>query len=208
MNAEPYPFPHMVIPADVVDLDTLRAARNEMPPASDPRWRRYGNDHELKLEGPPPMWGPATSFYFDALADMAELFAAEFDLPELHMETIGGGYHLIPPGGYLDIHTDFSRSPDTGRYRRLNVLAYLNDAWTDNEGGHLELWDDNGPAVKITPEFGTIAAFVTSATSWHGHPTPTTRWRASLAAYFFTDTPPEGYMPQSTVWHPNGGRRG
>ena len=29
---------------------------------------------------------------------------------------------------------------------------------------------------------------VTSSMSWHGHPKPCTRWRASLAAYFFTVT--------------------
>jgi Rps23 Pro-64 3,4-dihydroxylase Tpa1-like proline 4-hydroxylase len=104
------------------------------------------------------------------------------------------------------VHSDFSRSPSTGRYRRVNVLTYLNHDWTD-PGGHLELWADDGPTVSVAPEFGTTVAFITSATSWHGHPKPADRWRASLAAYFFTDDPPPDFREQSTVWHPKRGGR-
>jgi hypothetical protein len=106
-----------------------------------------------------------------------------------------------------DVHSDFSVSPSTRRFRRLNVLTFLNKQWADDDGGILELWDHEGPAVKVKPEFGTTVAFVTSATSWHGHPEPTKRYRASIAAYFFTVAPPPDFVQQSTVWHPNGGRK-
>ena len=34
-----------------------------------------------------------------------------------------GGIHLIPKGGKLNIHIDFSRAPfDDSKFRRLNVL--------------------------------------------------------------------------------------
>lgn len=205
MNVHPCPFPHLVV-RDWFTPALLRAARDEFPLANDARWRQYGNDHERKLEGPPETWGPATTQYFAELADLTSILEHGFGIPGLHMETIGGGYHLIPPGGYLDVHSDFSLSPTSGRYRRLNVLTFLNDAWRDDDGGHLELWGADGPSVVIAPEFGTTVAFATSATSWHGHPQPTKRWRASLAAYFFTIDPPPGYREQSTVWHPEGGR--
>ena len=185
----------------------VTAAGAEMPPPETEGWRRFGNDQEFKLEGPPALWGPQTVEFFDRLSGLGPLFSALFDLPDLHMETIGGGYHLIPPGGYLDVHTDFSVSPTTGRYRRVNVLTFLNRDWQPDDGGHLELWDADGCVASIPPEFGTTVAFVTSSTSWHGHPKPAKRWRASLAAYFFTDEPPPDFRQQSTVWHPNGGRR-
>jgi Rps23 Pro-64 3,4-dihydroxylase Tpa1-like proline 4-hydroxylase len=191
---------------DLFDRELLQACADEIPDPSDTRWRRYSNAQEMKLEGPATMWGPSTVEYFRQLADMADRFGELFDIDGLTLETIGGGYHLIPPGGYLDVHTDFSKSPSTGHYRRLNVLTYLNHGWEDDDGGELEMWDDNGPALIILPEFGTTAAFATSSTSWHGHPTPTLRWRASLAGYFFTADPPPDYVEQSTVFHPNGDR--
>lgn len=201
------PFPHVII--HYLESDALlRDCVAEIPNASDARWRRFRNDRERKLEGGAPMWGPQTCEYFDRLAGFAETLALTFDLGEVPtLEMIGGGYHLIAPGGYLDVHTDFSVSPKTGRYRRINVLTYLNDGWGDDDGGELELWDDDGCVVKIKPEFGTTVAFTTSATSWHGHPNPTKRWRASLAGYFFTEQPPPGFVDQSTRWHPNGGNR-
>lgn len=193
------PFPHAV--GQMFDADLLRRVVAEFPAADMPGWKRYNGDRELKLEGPPSMWGDATCEYFTTLADRAEWLSDLTGIADLSMETIGGGYHLIPPGGYLDAHTDFNRSPGSGLFRRLNVLTYLNDDWTENDGGYLELWDDDGLALTIAPEFGTTVIFETSDRSWHGHPTPTTRWRRSLAAYFFSPEPPPGYRADhSTVW--------
>jgi hypothetical protein len=192
------PFPHAV--GELFDRDLLARVVDEFPSAEAHGWRRYGNEKEVKLEGPPALWGPATRDYFDQLAAKAGWLSELTGIPELQMETIGGGYHLIPPGGYLDVHTDFNRSPDSGLFRRLNVLTYLNYGW-DDDGGHLELWDDDGIALDIPPEFGTTAIFETSDRSWHGHPKPASRWRKSVAAYFFSPEEPDGYRADhSTVW--------
>jgi len=198
------PFPHVVV-HDWWDEDLLIDVLAEFPVPLHAGWRRYDNSQERKLEGPPVIWGPRTRDFFQVVEDRAPELEAAFGIEGLRMETIGGGYHCIPPGGYLDVHSDFSRSPRTGMYRRLNLLVYLNDDWQD-EGGHLELWDDSGPAVEVAPEFGRTVVFETSATSWHGHPRPARRWRRSLAAYFFTEAPPAGFREQSTVWHPEAGR--
>ena len=200
MDWLPDPFPHAV--GVLFDNDELEAVLAEFPSADVSGWRRYGNDRELKLEGPPALWGDATRAYFDKLASLAPFLSEMTGIPDLTMETIGGGYHLIPPGGYLGVHTDFNRSPDSGLFRRLNVLTYLNHDWADDDGGFLELWDDAGIALTIAPEFGTTAIFETSDRSWHGHPEPTLRWRRSLAAYFFSPEQPDGYRADhSTVWH-------
>ena len=193
------PFPHAV--GTLFTAEELQAVLDEFPPAHDDGWRRYGNEKEYKLGGPPPLWGEATRAYFDKLASLSGFLSELTGIPDLTMETIGGGYHLIPPGGYLGVHTDFNRSPNSNLFRRLNVLTYLNHGWED-EGGHLELWDDNGIAVTISPEFGTTAIFETSDHSWHGHPKPANRWRKSVAAYFFSPEQPPGYRADhSTVWH-------
>lgn len=206
------PFPHLVAD-DVWDPDLLRMVLGEFPDESDQRWRRFGGDRELKLEGGPGMWGPATRELFEQIALMPAVLVPAFGMDGLglrpgaglSMETIGGGYHVIPVGGYLAVHTDFNRSPDTGLYRRLNLLIYLNEGWVDDDGGHLELWDDDGPSVRIAPEMNRTVVFATSDLSWHGHPVPTKRVRRSVAAYFYTDTAPDGYTTaHSTVWHPRG----
>jgi hypothetical protein len=182
------------------DDDLLRAVLAEFPDPAAPGWRRYAGTNERKLEGPPGLWGPRTRELFALMKERIPELEVAFGIPDLVMETIGGGYHCIEPGGYLQIHTDFNRSPRSGLYRRLNLLVYLNDGWND-PGGHLELWDAN-PVVDVAPEFNRTVVFQTSDHSWHGHPRPTEQWRRSVAAYFFTEEPPPGYRDDhSTVWH-------
>lgn len=196
-----YPFPH-VIAEDWWPKETLREVLADFPAPTDPRWKRYSNNNEGKLEGPPHMWGSATLGLFDRFEALTGPLSDSFGIPDLSMETIGGGYHLIPPGGRLNVHTDFNRSPDTDLYRRLNLLVFLNKDWQPADGGCLELHPDgDGDPLVITPEFNRMVVFETSDRSWHGHPVPNRRWRFSVAAYFFSSEPPPGYTADhSTRW--------
>lgn len=130
----------------------------------------------------------------------------------------GGGLHMIPPGGKLDVHLDYNVHPILKLYRRVNVLLYLNPNWRDEDGGHLELW--SGHTVpnwtagcmqhvltrcerRVLPQLGCMAIFSTSECSYHGHPDPTgNRWRLSLSTYYYTAEPgPEcSAEPHSTVF--------
>lgn len=195
MNAEP--FPHSVIDWWFTP-DLLRRVADEFPDVTRPGWKHYHNRDEGKYEGGPVMWGQAAFEYFDELESRIPALQDLFGIPDLSMETVGGGYHLIPPGGRLAMHADFNRSPRTNLFRRLNVLTYLNDGW-DDEGGNLLLGEDR--SVSVVPEMGRTVIFATSAMSWHGHPVPASRWRKSVAAYFFSPEPPPGYTADtSTVW--------
>ena len=53
----------------------------------------------------------------------------------------GGGLHTTLAGGKLAIHADYNLYPTLSLDRRLNLLLYLNENWTENNGGALELWD-------------------------------------------------------------------
>jgi len=193
------PFRHVVIDGWWPE-ELLRAASNEFPEPEDPRWGRFANARESKSQGGLLLWGDRTREYFGLLASRADEIAEAFGIPGLTMETVGGGYHLIDPGGYLAVHTDFSVSPQTGRFRRLNVLTYLNDDWQD-PGGRLQLWADRRTMfADIAPEFNRTVIFETSDHSWHGHPIPAARPRRSLAAYMFTDARPVDFANQSTVF--------
>lgn len=197
------PFPHVV--ADGMwDDRLLRAVVGEFPDSSDPRWRRYENEREGKYEGGPDMWGPATRQLIGKLGHpkFCTQLGETFGIDDLSMQTIGGGYHLIPPGGKLEVHADFNRG-DQGLYRRLNLLIYLNEGWTDEDGGALELWDADGPAVEVLPVLNRTVIFATSSSSFHGHPDPLPgpRWRKSLAVYYFAPEPAPDYeADHSTVF--------
>lgn len=202
MNVTTDPFPHAVLDG-WWDADLLRDVVNEFPDPGDPGWRRYSNGQERKLEGPESMWGESTHTLIKAIGERSGELGELFGIDGLTMETVGGGYHCIEPGGYLAVHADFNRSGITGRYRRLNLIIYLNEGW-DDPGGHLELWSDTERAADIAPEFNRTAIFETSDRSWHGHPMPAGHWRRSIAAYFFTQDPPPGYTGEhGTVWHPH-----
>jgi hypothetical protein len=193
------PFPHVVLdwwfPKELLEQVAV-----EFPHGTTPGWRVFGNDKEVKYEGGPSMWGWAACEYFDKLECRTDELGEMFGIDGLSMEYIGGGYHLIPPGGRLAMHADFNHSPDTGFCRRLNVLTYLNTDWSD-PGGTLILGENS--EVSVAPEMGRTVIFATSATSWHGHPEPTVkRWRKSIAAYFFTEAhaPDCDQSQRSTVW--------
>lgn len=193
------PFPHAIVDDHWPDK-LLRDVAAEFPAPGASGWITYctANGDISKYEGPPEMWGPSTYELFGKLERFAPQLSQAFDIPDLHMETFGGGYHLIPPGGKLGMHVDFNRSASTETYRRLNLLIYLNDDWNDNRGA-LEL--GLGRLVVIRPEFGRMVVFATSDRSWHGHPEPSNRWRASIAAYYFSTEPPPDYTHRhETVW--------
>ncbi len=198
----PDPFPHVV--ADGMwDERLLSRVADEFPPADDPRWQRFDNAREGKYGGGPDTWGYTTSVLVDRLGDVnfCRSLSVLFDIPDLTMQTVGGGYHMIPPGGRLDVHADFNRGD--GLYRRLNLLIFLNDGWTEADGGELELWDDEGPVVEILPVMNRTVIFATSSSSYHGHPEPLPgpRWRKSLAVYYFAPTPAPDYVgDHSTVF--------
>ena len=123
----------------------------------------------------------------------------------------GGGVHLIPEGGKLGVHVDFSRAIfDNTKYRRVNALLYMNKDWLDAYNGHLELWDkkpsEGGvPIKKILPIYNRLVIFGTKKDSWHGHPTPLTcppnRFRISIATYYYSDTPGDDLEDHSTIFY-------
>jgi Rps23 Pro-64 3,4-dihydroxylase Tpa1-like proline 4-hydroxylase len=110
---------------------------------------------------------------------------------------VGGGLHQIRPGGLLEVHADFSYHKQIRMDRRINVLIYLNKDWSEEYGGHFELWDRNVTRAerKILPVFNRCAIFSTTSVSFHGHPEPLTcppdRNRKSIATYYYSNGRPE-----------------
>lgn len=207
------PFPHAVIdgafPADLVS-----SAAWEFPSQESGAWRRFANPKEKKLACEDPSWfGPATKEIFrifgsDAFAQRLEAMTG---IQGLLPSMVGGGMHMILPGGLLDVHVDFNQLAAAGgvAYRRLNVLLFLNENWLEEWGGELELWASPDPMppslTAISPHANRLVVFTTSDRSYHGHPRPLAcpegRARKSLAVYYFTrQAPPDASAFHDTVF--------
>ena len=109
---------------------------------------------------------------------------------------IGGGLHELKNDGYLNIHADFNQHPKMKLDRRLNILIYLNKNWTDDNGGHLELWDKDmkNCEKKILPVFNRMVIFSTTDFSYHGNPNKVkvdaNNSRKSIALYYYSNGRP------------------
>lgn len=126
----------------------------------------------------------------------------------------GGGLQQTSRGGRLNIHTDMNQLADTGLYRRVNLILYLNKDWHSEYEGHLELWDNTQPkrklVKKVAPIYNRVFIFETSEISWHGHPTPLNTpegvTRKSCAMFFYSkDKGKQNAEWQPAIWlNPDG----
>lgn len=177
------PFRHAVID-NFIDAATVRQINEEWPQ----EWQLVEDgsfNHKWSTQNlPPAAKAVADSFDLSMVEEVTGITGLFAD-PEM----FGAGLHCIPPGGFLKMHVDFNRHPKGWR-RRVNVLIYLNEDWSQEWGGQLQLgFGDN--AKRIVPEACRCVIFETNDASWHGHPDklacPADRQRRSLALYYYTE---------------------
>ena len=119
----------------------------------------------------------------------------------------GAGIHIMKNNGKLGIHSDCNMHYLTKKYRRVNLLLYLNKDYDETYNGHLELWNAEMTVCKqkISPIFNRIVIFRVDDNANHGHPA---LWkggandRISLALYYYTDDRPEHEKSETflAVW--------
>jgi SM-20-related protein len=106
------------------------------------------------------------------LAVNQHLFLGLFDV-ELH-------FAIYPPGAGYRRHLD--RFQDDDR-RTLTIILYLNENWTDADGGLLHFWPDASENIlEIEPAGGTLVTFL-SDRFWH-EVAPARKTRLSLTGWF------------------------
>jgi hypothetical protein len=121
---------------------------------------------------------------------------------------IGAGFHQGGRGSYLQLHADHNTHPlDDSRYRRVNVLVYLNEFWEAEWNGDFELWDRQATSCqeRIAPAFNRCVVSEVDDTSFHGYGAlrvPHNRTRKALAAYYYAEKPAPGQSvePHATIW--------
>ncbi|MFZ0770497.1 MAG: 2OG-Fe(II) oxygenase [Candidatus Sulfotelmatobacter sp.] len=191
------PCPHILL-KDFLDPHTALAMAQQFPQPTSDAWTQYKHANENKLGMPKRELFPAA---IRAVTD--ELNSPEFvawiseltGIPHLMADPMleGGGLHQSGPGGYLNVHTDFSvHHFNTNWRRRVNLILYLNPGWHDEWGGALELWERKMArcAAKYPPLLNHALIFTTDERSLHGFPDPLTcpegESRKSLALYYYT----------------------
>ncbi len=122
----------------------------------------------------------------------------------------GGGTHENRSGQSLDPHIDFNYHPIEHWHRRLNLIVYLNDEWSEDWGGSIDFHSDpwsNGDTVRsVSPLLNRCVLFETTEHSWHGFQSiepdisGAVRSRRSFAVYLYSVDRPavEKVAPHTT----------
>jgi len=191
------PVPHIYL-TDFLLPDAAGELEKEFPRPDSDAWTHYQHQNENKhgmtrRELFPPRLGEAA----DALNSPAfvEWLSELTGIPGLLADPTleGGGLHQSGPGGYLNVHTDFTHHHYHKNWRRrINLILYLNHGWQDEWGGAIELWDSamKECVAKYPPRMNCAFIFNTNEISYHGFPNPLScpqgRSRKSLALYYYT----------------------
>lgn len=106
-----------------------------------------------------------------------------------------GGLSMMFPGDFLNPHIDNSHDGERNRYRRLNLLYYVNEGWTEESGGNFELWDEEVKGQKtIVAGFNRLVVMETDKHSWHSvSKVMEARPRCCVSNYYFSELSPDGH---------------
>jgi 2OG-Fe(II) oxygenase superfamily len=191
------PFPHIVLD-DFLAPDAAKRATEEFPPVDPEHWINFVHVNERKYGNPDPeTWGPALRSVAEELnsARFVDFLGALTGIDGLLIDESmeGGGLHQSFPGGFLNVHADFTVHPHHRQWRRrVNLLLYFNDEWPAEYGGELEFWsaDMKRCEQRIAPVGNRVVIFNTDPDAFHGHPEPLRcnpgTSRQSMALYYFT----------------------
>jgi Rps23 Pro-64 3,4-dihydroxylase Tpa1-like proline 4-hydroxylase len=212
------PVPHLLL-SGFLELQVAQAVAEEFPAPNTDAWIQYKHQNENKQ-------GMTKRERFPSqLGEVAdELNSAEFvawlseltGIPGLQGDPSleGGGLHQSGPGGFLNVHTDFSHHHYHKNWRRrINLILYLNPGWHEEWGGSIELWEPTMRhcVAKYPPLLNHALIFNTDDKSFHGFPEPLTcpegNSRKSLAFYYYTAEHGGNFTPHSTDYRgrPNDG---
>ena len=177
---------------------TYKIISKEYPDKPDKTWWKYENPLEVKYANDNISEYPEnTQNLFYALSHHKIITKLEniFNIPNLEYDPYchGGGLHMMPKYGRLNMHLDYEIHPITNKKRRLNIILYMNDEWNESWNGDTQLWDKamSKCMVKSFPKGNRALIFVTNDNSWHGIPDkiicPEDVFRKTIAFYYVSE---------------------
>ena len=190
------PYPHLVADGLFED-DVLDRVGEEFPRVGQRDWITWDTRHEIKQtsRGIADL-SPLTQLLFLQLCSEPFLEQLRYitGIPDLVWDPMfhGAGLHESFRGGWLNVHSDWTRHPSLPLTRRLNLIVYLNRDWREEWGGNLDLVapDTLEAGASVAPVFNRTVLFPTTAQTPHGFPKPLScpadRSRKSISVYYWT----------------------
>jgi SM-20-related protein len=140
---------------------------------------------ETAVRGDEILWlDPATASEAQGVAlgrleRLRESLNRELQLGAVELEL---HFAVYPAGAAYAVHVDRLRDADS---RVLSLVLYLNEAWSEADGGELRLYLEAGsapPFVDVVPQGGTLVVFLSDR--FPHEVLPARRERLSLAGWF------------------------
>jgi hypothetical protein len=189
------PYPHLVLD-HLFPPSCLRAVAGDFEQTTQEFWQTIRSGLQNRKVSSPNAPLPATvQHYFNIVNSgpftrfLSEVTGIADLIPDPAL--FGGGMHQAVGGGTFEVHVDFEQNPRTFLRNRLAVITYLNEEWTHEDGGALELWrlKPRQCMATVTPVFGRTVIIGQSKEAAHGHLQPIRdgRIRRSVTAYFYTN---------------------
>ena len=193
------PFPHIVLD-DVLHPEVLERVYEEFEEIPDDAWTNYLHLNERKYAAKDTTtWGPTLQAVADVFASerfvafLDELTGFEGLQPDAVMD--GGGLHRSLPGGFLNVHADFTAHHSKPRLAAAGEPPPVPEPHLGSGMGRRSC--SSGPRTcsgswpRWSPRGNRILLFTTDEHSYHGHPEPLRvpegQARQSMALYYFTD---------------------
>ena len=199
---EAKPFNHLVID-DFFDAESAKKMAEEFPSYESSAWTaHYLSAIENKKTS--NHWDKFPESIYTGLSylcspwwtwKLSDMTGVDEIYPDYGLH--GGGMHSHRPGGYLNLHLDYSIHPKLKLERKFNIIIYMTPEWRPEWGGGLQFWshdeETNKPKEMVTcieNKFNRAVLFDTTQNSWHGLPEPIKCpddvTRNSLAMYYLT----------------------
>lgn len=172
---------HDAFPKDATGFRTARSFREHKSTTQDP-----------SIMAPLVM----EAIYAFQHADVVSLIGEATGIDQLEPDPthLRGGLSMMFKDNFLNPHIDNSHGPGGRLYRRLNLLYYVAPDWRTENGGNLELWDENvRRPVTLTARFNRLVIMNTNRISWHSvSPVVVDEPRCCVSNYYFSPLSPHG----------------
>lgn len=183
---------------DLLPEETARKIFRAFPPLTEMRLLdsfREKKHTSKSLEKYDPLITDITFAFQDqrVIDKVAELTGIADPKGDPHL--YAGGISAMAKGHFLNPHLDNSHDFEQENYRVLNLLYYCSPDWRPENGGNLELWnEDVTEAIEIPSRFNRLVLMSTNDKSWHSvNEVKADGVRCCISNYYFSPHSPNGY---------------